>query len=124
MRRAIVRKREDDSILPDVPSLVISEQSKCNVAKTPFAISSFTQLRELIICDRNYVGDNECSITNNANLHSIIVKNQCFFEEVDNEESTGSLCISNCPSLRVIEIGDSFCNFRAFRLEGMGVEHL
>ena len=111
-------------ILQDKPLLVIEERTKCNPSCDPFSISNYVQLQKLIICDRNYFGNNECTISDNANLHTLIVKNKCFYEGYDKSNSRGALCISNCCSLKVIEIGDSFCNFKSFCLKGMLVDPL
>ena len=124
MNAAAASLEEDDMILQDKPSLVIEERTKCNIKFNPFSISYYVQLQELIICDRIYLGNNECTISNNANLRTLIVKNKCFYEGCCNPNSKGSLCISNCCSLKVIEIGDSFCNFKSFCLKGMLVDPL
>ena len=110
-------------ILQDKPLLVIKERTKYNINFNPFSISCYEQLQELIICDYNYFGNNECTISNNANLRTLIVKNKCFYEGFYTD-SEGSLFISNCCSLKVIEIGDSFCNFKSFCLKGMLVDPL
>ena len=123
MNAAVASLEEDDMILQDKPSLVIEERTKWNPDNDPFSIIWYEQLQELIICDNNYFGNNECSIMDNANLHTLIVKNKCFYEGFI-VDSKGSLCISNCCSLKVIEIGDSFCNFKSFCLKGMLVDPL
>ena len=122
MNAAVAKLSDDNMVLQDKPSLVIEEETKYNPNCNSVSISNYVQLQELIICDRNYF-DNNCTISNNANLRTLIVKNKCFYEgcSVDSE---GSLCISNCCSLKVIEIGDSFCNFKSFCLKGMLVDHL
>ena len=114
MNAAAASLEEDDMILQDKPSLVIEERTKCNINFNPFSIIWYEQLQELIICDNNYFGNNECTISNNANLRTLIVKNKCFYEGIPDSSLKGSLCISKCCSLKVIEIGDSFCNFKSF----------
>ena len=111
-------------ILKDEPSVVIEEGTAVNGDSRPVCILHYEHLRELVICDRNYCGGCVCSIVCNDRLQTLVVKDKCFYEGFCNSDAKGLLHISDCRSLKVITIGDSFCNYLEFQLSGMRSSHL
>ena len=106
-------------VFKDEPSVVIEEGTAVNGDSRPVCISHYKQLKELVICDRNYYGGCVCSIVYNDQLQTLVVKDRCFYEGYCNLDAKGLLRIMSCCSLKVISIGDSFCNYPEFQLCGM-----
>ena len=104
--------------LKDELSLVIEEGTVKNRDCRPVSIAHYKQLKELVICDRNYCGGCDCSIVCNDRLQTLVVKDKCFYEGFYNSDAKGLLRIASCCSLKTISIGDSFCNYPMFQLSG------
>ena len=115
---------EHNQFLKDKPLLVIEEGAVENRNHRSVSISHYKQLKKLVICDRNYCGGCEYYIQRNNQLQTVVVKNRCFYEGYCSSSAEGLLRISNCRSLKVISIGDSFCNYPKFQLSGMRSSHL
>ena len=121
---AATKREEHNVILKDDPSVVIEEGTAVNGDSRPVCILHYEHLRELVICDRNYCGSCEYNILRNNQLQTLVVKNRCFYEGCCYSDVQGWLRISDCHSLKVISIGDSFCNYPLFELSGMRYSHL
>ena len=119
IRTAATKREEHNVILKDEPSVVIEEGTAVNGDSRPVCISHYKQLKELVICDRNYCGGCVFDIRNNDQLQTLVVKDKCFYEGFFNSDAKGLLRIMSCCSLKVISIGDSFCNYPKFQLSGM-----
>ena len=102
----------------DEPFLVVEEGTVENRDSRPVCISHYEQLKELVICDRNYYGGCVCSIVYNDQLQTLVVKDRCFYEGCGYSNAKGLLRIVSCCSLKTISIGDSFCNYPMFQLCG------
>ena len=109
---------EHNLILTDKPLIVIEEGTVENRDHHPVRISHYKRLKELVICDRNYCGRCACSIVHNDQLQTLVVKDKCFYGGCCYSNVQGLLRISSCRSLKVISIGDSFCNYPKFQLSG------
>ena len=110
-------------ILKDEPSVVIEEGTAVNGDSRPVCILHYEHLRELVICDRNYCGGCDCVIMHDQ-LQTLVVKDRCFYEGCCYSNVQGLLRIMSCCSLKVISIGDSFCNYPKFQLSGKHSSHL
>ena len=119
IRTAATKREEHNVILTDKPLLVIEEGTVENRDHRTIHAENCEQLKELVICDRNYCGRCACSIVHNDQLQTLVVKDKCFYEGCCYSNVQGLLRISNCRSLKVISIGDSFCNYPEFQLSGM-----
>ena len=124
IRTAATIMEEHNQFLKDKPLLVIEEGAVENRNHHPVRISHYKRLKKLVICDRNYCGGCDCSIVRNNQLQTLVVKDKCFYEGYCSSSAEGLLRISNCRSLRVISIGDSFCNYPMLQLSGMRYSHL
>ena len=124
IRTAATKREEHNVILKDEPSVVIEEGTAVNDDCRPVCISHYKQLKELVICDRNYCGGCVCSIVHNDQLQTLVVKNRCFYEGCGYSDAKGLLRIASCCSLKTISIGDSFCNYPMFQLSGKRSSHL
>ena len=110
---------EHNLILTDKPLIVIEEGTAENRNHRTICAENCELLKELVICDRNYCGGCDCSIVCNDQLQTLVVKDRCFYEGYCNLDAKGLLRIMSCCSLKVISIGDSFCNYPEFQLCGM-----
>ena len=124
IRTAATIMEEHNLILTDKPLIVIEEGTVENRDHRTICTENCEQLKELVICDRNYCGGCDFSIVRNNQLQTLVVKDKCFYEGYCSSSAEGLLHISNCRSLRVISIGDSFCNYPKFQLSGMRSSHL
>ena len=123
IRTAATIMEEQSVILKDEPYLVIEEGTVENRNHHPVSISHYEQLKELVIYDRNYCGGGFDIICNNQ-LQTLVVKDRCFYEGCGFYNVKGWLCIFASYSLKVISIGDSFCNYPEFQLCGKRHPHL
>ena len=98
---------------------MIEEGTVENRDHRTFRADNCEELKEFIICDRNYCGGCDCSIVCNDQLQTLVVKDRCFYEGYCNLDAKGLLRIMSCCSLKTISIGDSFCNYPKFQLCGM-----
>ena len=118
-------KREEHNVFfKDEPFLVVEEGTVENRDHYPICTENCKQVKKLVICDRNYCGGCEYNILRNDQLQTRVVKNRCFYEGCCYSDVQGWLRISDCHSLKVISIGDSFCNYPEFQLSGMRYSHL
>ena len=118
IRTAATIMEEHNQFLKDKPLIVIEEGAVENRNHRSVCISHYKQLKKLVICDRNYCGGCDCYIQRNNQLQTVVVKDRCFYEGYCSSSAEGLLRISNCRSLKVISIGDSFCNYPEFQLSG------
>ena len=118
IRTAATKREEHTEVLKYIPFLVIEEGTAVNGDCRPVCISHYEQLKELVICDRNYCGGCVCSIVYNDQLQTLVVKDRCFYEGCGYSDAKGLLRIVSCCSLKTISIGDSFCNYPMFQLCG------
>ena len=124
IRTAATKREEQNVNLKDELSLVIEEGTVKNRDCRPVSIAHYKQLKELVICDRNYCGGCDCSIVCNDRLQTLVVKDKCFYEGCCYCNVKGWLRISDCHSLKTISIGDSFCNYPEFQFSGKHSSHL
>ena len=124
IRTAATKREEQNVNLKDELSLVIEEGTVKNRDCRPVSIAHYKQLKELVICDRNYYGGCVCSIVCNDQLQTLVVKDRCFYEGCGYSDAKGLLRIANCCSLKKISIGDSFCNYPEFQFSGKHSSHL
>ena len=117
IRTAATIMEEHNLILTDKPLIVIEEGAVENRNHRSVSISHYKQLKELVICDRNYCGGCDCVIMHDQ-LQTLVVKDRCFYEGCGYSDAKGLLRIMSCCSLKVISIGDSFCNYPKFQLSG------
>ena len=115
---------ERNVILKDEPYLVIEEGTVENRDHYPICTGYCEQLKELVICDRNYCGDCVFDIMNNDQLQTLVVKDRCFYVGCGYSDAKGLLRIMSCCSLKTISIGDSFCNYYFLLINGKRSSHL
>ena len=118
IRTAATIMEEHNLILTDKPLIVIEEGTVENRDHRTLRAEYCEQLKELVICDRNYCGGCEYVIMHNDQLQTLVVKDRCFYEGCCYSNAQGLLHISDCHSLKTISIGDSFCNYPMFQLCG------
>ena len=124
IRTAATIMEEHNLILTDKPLIVIEEGTVENRDHRTICTENCEQLKKLVICDRNYCGGCEYYIQRNNQLQTLVVKDRCFYEGCCYSNVQGLLRIMSCCSLKVISIGDSFCNYPLFELSGMRYSHL
>ena len=118
IRTAATIMEEHNLILRDKPLIVIEEGTVENRDHRTICTENCEQLKELVICDRNYCEGCDCVIMHDQ-LQTLVVKDRCFYEGCGYSNAKGLLRISDCRSLKGISIGDSFCNYPKFQLSGM-----
>ena len=118
IRTAATIMEEHNLILTDKPLIVIEEGTVENRDHRTICTENCEQLKELVICDRNYCEGCDCVIMHDQ-LQTLVVKDRCFYEGCCYSNVQGLLHIVSCCSLKVISIGDSFCNYPKFQLSGM-----
>ena len=103
--------------LPESSSLILEERSEFRVRELlPRLNEGFSEYEEIIIHDNNLNTAGCLAINNMPLLRTLIVKNRCFYAGVDVSREDNVFAVMNVPSLKVIDIGDSFCSFCSFRL--------
>lgn len=103
--------------LPKSSSLIMEERSELRATDLLSLLSEGNaEYEEIIIHDNNLSIAGDLVVNNMLLLHTLIVKNRCFYGGVDVSREDNVFAVINAPSLKVIIIGDSFCCFNTFRL--------
>ena len=103
--------------LPELSSLIMEERSELRAKEVlTRLIKGFSEYEEIIIHDNNLNIASSFAVNNMLLLRKLIVKNRCFYAGVDKCQPEFFFAVDNVPSLKVIDIGDSFCSFCSFRL--------
>ncbi len=103
--------------LPKSSSLIMEERSELRATDLLSLLSEGNaEYEEIIIHDNNLSIAGDLVVNNMLLLHTLIVKNRCFYAGVDKCQPEFFFAVDNVPSLKVIDIGDSFCSFCSFRL--------
>ena len=103
--------------LPKSSSLIMEERSELRVRELlPRLNKGFAEYEEIIIHDNNLNIAGCLPINNMPLLRKLIVKNRCFYAGVEMFQPKHYFVVNNAPSLKVIDIGDSFCSFCSFKI--------
>ena len=103
--------------LPELSSLIMEERSELRAKEVlTRLIKGFSEYEEIIIHDNNLNIASSFAVNNMLLLRKLIVKNRCFYAGVEMFQPKHYFVVNNAPSLKVIDIGDSFCSFCSFRL--------
>lgn len=103
--------------LPKSSSLIMKERSELRAEEVLSLLSEGNaEYEEIIIHDNNLSIAGDFVVNNMLLLRTLIVKNRCFYTGVDRSREDNVFAVMNVPSLKVIDIGDSFCCFNTFRL--------
>ena len=110
-------KYEGKDPLPDSSSLIMEERSELRATDLLSLLSKGNaEYEEIIIHDNNLSIAGDFVVNYMPLLRTLIVKNRCFYAGVDVSREDNVFAVMNVPSLKVIDIGDSFCCFNTFRL--------
>ncbi|KAM7454007.1 hypothetical protein BLSTO_05240 [Blastocystis sp. subtype 1] len=103
--------------LPKSSSLIMEERSELRAQEVLSRLAEDNaDYEEIIINDNNLSIAGDFVVNNMLLLRTLIVKNRCFYGGVDVSREDNIFAVINAPSLKVIDIGDSFCCFNTFRL--------
>ena len=103
--------------LPESSSLIMEERSDLRASDLLSLLSEGNaEYEEIIIHDNNLSISGDFVVDNMLLLRTLIVKNRCFYPGVDVYREDSVFAVMNVPSLKVIDIGDSFCCFNVFRI--------
>ena len=103
--------------LPESSSLIMEERSELRASDLLSLLSEGNaEYEEIIIHDNNLSISGDFVVDNMLLLRTLIVKNRCFYPGVDVYREDSVFAVMNVPSLKVIDIGDSFCCFNVFRI--------
>lgn len=109
--------------LPESSSLIMEERSELRVRELlPRLNEGFAEYEEIIIHDNNLNTAGCLAINNMPLLRTLIVKNRCFYAGVDVSREDNVFAVMNVPSLKVIDIGESFCCFNIFIISSNRIE--
>lgn len=110
-------KYEGKDPLPDSSSLIMEERCELRATDLLSLLSKGNaEYEEIIIHDNNLSIAGDFVVNYMPLLRTLIVKNRCFYAGVDVSREDNVFAVMNVPSLKVIDIGDSFCCFNTFRL--------
>lgn len=116
-------KYEGKDPLPESSSLIMEERSELRVRELlPRLNKGFAEYEEIIIHDNNLNIAGCLPINNMPLLRKLIVKNRCFYSGVEMCQPKHYFAVNNAPSLKVIDIGDSFCSFCSFKISSNLIE--
>ena len=109
--------------LPQSSSLIMKERSELRAEEVLSRLAEDNaEYEEIIIHDNNLNVAGDLVVNNMLLLHTLIVKNRCFYGGVDVSRDDNVFAVMNVPSLKVLIIGDSFCCFNTFILSSNRIE--